>query len=362
MKRLLRIVVVAFVFVSIYLAMHFYVLSELFHFIGIPRGYGFYILMIVLSLSFIGTMVLERTMPNVFTRVLYTLSSVWLGVLFISLWILLINSVLTLFIEIPLLVQGTYTLSLIALISLYSLHNATRTNITWMTIPLKNLKKPLKIVQLTDIHIGTIRSSKFLKKIVETVNSINPNFVVITGDLFDGSAPLTKEIVSPLNDLKAPAYFVIGNHEIYDGIAGVSEILKSTKLKVLRNEKSSFKEIQIIGVDFSDDKKYLEEILPRISINKKKPAILLYHPPASLEPVEKAGIGLQLSGHTHKGQIFPFNLFVRLAYPYVTGLHTTEKTSLYISPGTGTWGPPMRLGSRNEITVIDLVKEMKNKK
>ncbi|MBX4212191.1 metallophosphoesterase, partial [Candidatus Pacearchaeota archaeon] len=118
------------------------------------------------------------------------------------------------------------------------------------------------------------------------------------------------------------------------------------------------KDIQIVGVDYSDSKGYLGEILPKISIDKNKPSILLYHPPASLDYIEKKGIGLQLSGHTHNGQIFPFNLFVKLIFPYVMGLYKGKEASIYVSPGTGTWGPPMRLGSRSEITLIHLTPEI----
>ncbi|MBX4212510.1 metallophosphoesterase, partial [Candidatus Pacearchaeota archaeon] len=231
-------------------------------------------------------MILERTIPNYLTRILYTLSAVWLGILFISLWVMIINNLINLFVDIPVFVQKLYVIGLISVVSLYALYNASMTRVKRISIHLKKLKRPVRLVQLTDLHIGTIRSSKFLARIVSKVNSLKPDLVVITGDLFDGSAPLTKEIIAPINSLEAPAYFTIGNHEIYDGIGEVSKILKSTKLKVLRNDKSSFKDIQIVGVDYSDSKGYLGEILPKISIDKNKPSILLYHPPASLDYIE----------------------------------------------------------------------------
>jgi predicted MPP superfamily phosphohydrolase len=114
--------------------------------------------------------------------------------------------------------------------------------------------------------------------------------------------------------------------------------------------------IQIIGVDYSYEKNHLEKVLLQMEIDKSKPSILMYHVPTEIEAANNAGINLQISGHTHKGQLFPFNFLGRIVFPYFNGLYEYNGTSLYVSQGTGTWGPPMRFGSRNEITLIELKK------
>ena len=163
-----------------------------------------------------------------------------------------------------------------------------------------------------------------------------------------------------LNLLESPVFLVFGNHEIFAG-ERTAELLKETKVKILRNEIVNFKGLQIIGIDYSDDKKHLSKILPKLEINKSKPAVLLYHPPASLDYINDAGINLHLAGHLHGAQIFPIHAIAKIAckssfkIPNYKGLHKKENSYLYISSGAGTWGPPMRLFSKSEITLAKLV-------
>jgi predicted MPP superfamily phosphohydrolase len=149
---------------------------------------------------------------------------------------------------------------------------------------------------------------------------------------------------------------VIGNHEIYDGLEKVIPVIEKTKAKILRNGVALFNGIQVVGVDYSERTKNFIKDLEKIKINKNKPSILLYHAPEDISIIEKKGIDLHLAGHTHGGQIFPFNLLVKLFFRNVRGLKKLNNTYQYTSMGTNIWGPPMRLGSRNEITVVDLIK------
>ena len=127
-----------------------------------------------------------------------------------------------------------------------------------------------------------------------------------------------------------------------------------TKLRILRNELVVFNQIQVIGVEYSFEHDHLKNTLKRLKINYDTPSILLYHIPKGLKEANEVGIDLQLSGHTHNGQIMPFNFLVKLMFPYINGLYEYKGTKLYVSPGTGTWGPPMRIGSNCEITLIKL--------
>jgi predicted MPP superfamily phosphohydrolase len=182
--------------------------------------------------------------------------------------------------------------------------------------------------------------------------------VVITGDLVDGSTIVNHNVLSPINKIKSPVYFVIGNHEIYDGLDRVIPIFKKLKMKVLRDTNSKFQNINFIGIDYSDLKKEISAKLDKIEIDKHRTNILLYHATVfRLKELERRGIALHLAGHTHDGQIFPFSLFVKLLYPYTKGVYKRGNSTVLVSPGTGTWGPPMRLGSYNEIYLINLRKK-----
>ncbi|MFA6089803.1 MAG: metallophosphoesterase, partial [Candidatus Woesearchaeota archaeon] len=192
--------------------------------------------------------------------------------------------------------------------------------------------------------------------IIEKTNSLNPDVVVITGDFVDGSGKLSIKTFEQLNNIKAPTFMVMGNHEFYEGEQRVIDLLSETKVKVLRNESELIKGINIIGLDYSENKSYVAEHLKNIEFNNSKPTILLNHVPMGYEDAAKSGVKLQLSGHTHNGQIFPFTLLVKARFPKINGLYNIDNLSLYVSPGTGTWGPPMRLGSKNEITVLKLKK------
>ncbi len=162
---------------------------------------------------------------------------------------------------------------------------------------------------------------------------------------------------APFNKLRAEIYFVNGNHETYEGINKVNELFNKSKITVLDNKVVPFDGIQFVGVTYSETKNHLKTILSKLKLNESKPAILLYHAPDELKIAEKEGIDLQLSGHTHAGQIAPFNLITMLRYPRYRGLYNIGKMKLYVSPGTGTWGPYMRLGSKNEITLLKLTKK-----
>ena len=164
-----------------------------------------------------------------------------------------------------------------------------------------------------------------------------------------------------IDKLKCPVFLGIGNHDVYEGLDNVLEVLKTTNIGILMDEMIEVQGIQIIGINYSFEQNHLKNVLSQLKIDKSKPSILMYHVPTGIEAANAAGVDLQISGHTHKGQFFPFNYLGRLVFQYFNGLYEYNGTHLYVSQGTGTWGPPMRLGSRNEITLIKLKKEPENK-
>jgi predicted MPP superfamily phosphohydrolase len=243
--------------------------------------------------------------------------------------------------------------------SAYAFFNAGKLTVRSYTLPIPNLEAPLRVAHLSDIHVGTMHREAFLRRVVTLTNSTQPDVILITGDLFDGSAPIDEPILRPLNELRAPTYFSTGNHEEYEGMDNVRTTLSHLSLTFLENAVTEFRGVRLIGVND-------RHILPRTttlgmvldSLNVQAdstPTILLYHTPVEWETARSYGVSLMLSGHTHNGQIFPFNLLVRAVYRYVCGLYKEDDMYLHVSPGTGTWGPPMRLGSRCQVTVLNLV-------
>lgn len=234
-------------------------------------------------------------------------------------------------------------------------------------IPLDGLPPSLDgftIVQVTDIHIGPTLGREFIEEIVEKTNALKPDFVAITGDLVDGSVENLRDKIAPLANLQSRfgTFFVTGNHEYYSGVNDWIEFLSHHRVRTLHNERVVLErdggQICVAGIDDStghgvpghgpDIKKTLARHPDYI------PVVLLAHQPKAVTQAAAHSVKLQLSGHTHGGQIWPWRYLVYLQQPYLEGLHNHEGTQLYVSPGTGYWGPPMRLGTTAEITHIVL--------
>jgi len=250
------------------------------------------------------------------------------------------------------------------LFSTYGVWNATyNLDVKEITVKIKNLPEQWrgkKIVQITDLHLGPISGENFVRKIVDKINLLNPDVVVITGDLFDGMDGYSNNKVADFSKLKAPkgVYFVTGNHEVYLGVENAKEALESVNVKVLDNEMVDIDGLQIVGISFSkmfgvEDLK--QKILGIKNYDPNEASILLYHSPQGIEDAKAAGIDLQLSGHTHKGQMIPFPFITSAIFgKYYYGLTTEGNYSIYTSSGVGTWGPMMRTSGKSEIVVVTL--------
>jgi hypothetical protein len=241
--------------------------------------------------------------------------------------------------------------------------------VTRLKVPIQGLAPDLaglRIVQLSDLHLGPILGRAWLDEIVTAVNNLRPDLVAITGDLVDGHVEDLREDVAALRRLRAPhgVYFVTGNHEYYwDALAWVNE-LGRLGLDVLVNEHRVLARgagrLVLAGVtDLS-----ARSILRRHATDPAAalagapsgvPRVLLAHQPKSIHAARKLEVDLQLSGHTHGGQFFPWNLVIGLVQPLAKGLGRFGRTWLYVSRGTGTWGPPLRTGVPAEITELELV-------
>jgi predicted MPP superfamily phosphohydrolase len=245
---------------------------------------------------------------------------------------------------------------------------ARRLGVKDVTVPIAKLSERAsgyRIVQVSDIHVGPTIGRRFLEDMVRRINRLEPDLVAITGDLVDGRVSELGELLRPLADLRAKdgVFFVTGNHEYYSGASEWVEFLPTVDVRVLRNERVAIggeHGFDLAGIDDAtahhfDDGHGADLARAVEGRDETRPLVLLAHQPKAIVEAERHGVDLQLSGHTHGGQIFPFNFLVRLQQPYVAGLHEHGRAKIYVSNGTGYWGPPMRIGAPAEITNIALV-------
>ncbi|HET6345760.1 MAG TPA: metallophosphoesterase, partial [Myxococcota bacterium] len=223
----------------------------------------------------------------------------------------------------------------------------------------------LTIAQISDLHVAPLLGRAYVEAVVERTLALNPDLIVITGDLVDGSVAQLRDDVAPLGRLKAPhgVYFVTGNHEYYSGVDPWLDELRRLGIRPLRNERVSVGEgadsFDLAGVDDWTSRGFgggHGPDLPR-AVAGRDPArelVLLAHQPRAIFEAAEHGVGLMLSGHTHGGQLWPFGYLVRLVQPYVQGLAQHGPTQIYVNRGTGYWGPPMRLGAAPELTLLEL--------
>lgn len=356
MTKTMQYVVFYGVFCLVMLGLHLYVFVRVRKLLDLSVAWPLAVALAVLCLSFPACTLLEKFSPGGLSRVAYTLASIWLGVFFLLFSLLIFYEPVRLLFHTDSRRMGILLLTVAGALSLYGLVNALFIQVRQITVPLKGLASPLKAVHLSDLHVGTIHNSGYLRRVVARTNALAPDIVCITGDMFDGIGPVTAHTVAPLKSLRAPAYFATGNHEKYSGIEKVAAILSGTGVTILRNRVVTVQGIQIAGVDNPvRENEKRNHVVGTLPINPQQPCLLLYHTPTGIEDARRAGVDLQLSGHTHAGQLVPFNLLTRLFYPYFSGLYRVGDFFLHVSPGTGTWGPPMRIGSRSEITCVNLV-------
>lgn len=265
------------------------------------------------------------------------------------------------------------------LVTLWGFSNARRTAaVVTVDVPIANLPAVLqgfRVVQLSDIHLGPTIKGPYLQRIVARVNHLAADMVAITGDLVDGSVTELANDVLPLMDLSSThgTFFVTGNHEYYSGAHAWIDALRGLGIRVLMNEHVVIHHHQdsqdpepammvVAGVtDFSahhfdethrSDPARAMAGVPDHAVFK----LLLAHQPRSASGAMLAGFDLQLCGHTHGGQFWPWNHFVKWQQPFTAGLHRLQSLWVYTSRGTGYWGPPKRFGAPSEITLLRLVR------
>lgn len=237
------------------------------------------------------------------------------------------------------------------LITGYAVWKALSVNNTKLVVRSDKLNQSLRIMHLSDLHAGS-RSKAFISRMVKQTNEHKPDIVLITGDLIDSSA-VDSVYLAPLAQLTCPVYLCLGNHERYVNLENAINAIKLNNVQILRSETVVNGELQITGIDDDENRDQVNNELGQIARDSNKYQILMYHRPDGFEDAAAAGIDLMLCGHTHAGQMWPFGLLVKRRFPYLNGRFTHNNATLFVSQGTGTWGPTMRLGTSSEMTLIE---------
>ncbi|MBU2568022.1 MAG: metallophosphoesterase [Elusimicrobia bacterium] len=362
-----------FLFLSIYLSMHYYVYARVSKGLGLSRAFSRYLLagFLLSALSFFIFEILSRKTAHPLLRPFHLLSSSWLGVISIATTTFIIADVVRLMFRKER--SGYYAtvaaVTVSALLSVYSFVNVVfrKPLIKELNIPISKLPAELSgfsIVQLSDLHLHPLKSERWLETIVDEVNKLHPDVVVITGDLIDANLCKMDKHCGALGRIESVhgVYAVAGNHEFYVGLDTFEKIAADSGITVLRDESVTIAGgLVLAGIDdFLTKKRFtgtspdLKSILEKC--DRTKPLILLSHQPDVFDEAVKYGVDLQLSGHTHAGQVPPMDFLVMLYFKYPVGLYAKNLSHLYTTPGTGTWSPPMRLFTRSEIVRVTLTR------
>ncbi len=328
---------------------------------------GFFFL---ISMSFVFFSIIGSYTYNSIIRFFYTLSAWWIGTLY---WLFLGSLLLCIFFFFwPQFIGTGIMFLLVELmviiafgISFYGTVHSHSIAITPYTLPIKNLNPAWngrKIALVADTHFGHVWSLKRASFLAQRIASLKPDMLLIPGDFYDGPPAPYEALASLFSKTHPPlgTFFVAGNHEQFRPSTPYTEALSKAGIQVLTNEKILVEGLQIIGVTYLDTvtAETTRKTLKKLDINPLLPSILLKHVPKDVSVLEEFNISLQVSGHTHFGQVWPFGYLTQLAHQgFAKGLKYSGKSAVITTTGAGTWGPPQRVGSSAEIVIITLTND-----
>ena len=321
---------------------------------------------LLISMSFVAASLLAWRYNNTLIRAFYSLAAMWLALfnfLFFAAcacWVIYgISRLFRWQLDGRLLAIVSFAVALAA--GVYGLVNAAWLRVKRVSVQLPGLPESWRgrvAALVSDTHLGHVRGAGFIRRIVALLNRAKPDIVLLAGDVFDGTAVNAEKVVSPFREIAAPlgTYFVTGNHEEFRDSSQYIAAIAKAGVRVLKNEKVTVDGLQIVGVFYHEStwEPRLEEILQAASIDRARASILISHEPRHLAVAEREGISLQVSGHTHGGQMIPWTRFAhRIFGRFVHGLQRFGQMLVYTSYGAGTWGPPARVGTYAEIVLIE---------
>jgi len=368
-----RLVVFISIVQSILWLGHWFLYSTLASFFGPPAAsWAVKATLIFLSVSFVLASLLAWYSHHPLVRLFYTISAVWLGFASYVLWASLLSwiaygVVWVAGIGVTPRAIACFFFAAAAAAGLYGIINAAWLRVTRVTVALPNLPEQWRgrvAALVSDTHLGHVRNGRFIRRVVSKLAALKPDIVFLAGDLYDGTSGNFGKLAEPWKALTSPhsppavphgVYYIAGNHEeFYSDAEFLGPLLKSG-VRALDNEKVEVDGLQVVGIHYRDathPERY-RELLRSHCLDRNRASVLLLHAPVHLEVAEAEGISLQLSGHTHGGQFFPWTWIAgRVWGKFIHGLQHWGDLRVYVSYGAGTWGPPMRVGTTPEIVLI----------
>ena len=350
---------------------HWFLYETWVHFCYLPPAVPprfVWVAVFILSLSFTAASVLSLQTANRIVRWFYAVSAVWIGfgsfALYaaIACWIV-VGLQMILGTSISSWTIADTFFGAAALATIYGVFNASSPRVRSFRVKLGGLPESWRgrtAALVSDLHLGPVRGAGMSRKTVEALNHLNPDIVFIPGDFYDGTTADLPALAAPWKELRVRlgAYFVAGNHEQFRDDAPYFNALQGAGIRVLHNEKVVVEGLQIAGVHFADTVQpaRYHQVLRNMQIDASRASVLLSHAPSRLGVPEQEGISLQLAGHTHGGQFWPYTWITnRIFGRYVHGLNRFGRLTVLTTYGIGTWGPPLRVGTIPEIVLIEFV-------
>lgn len=361
------IVVVIALLQGLLLGTHWFIYRTLVVFLGpfsAPTSLALRVAILLLAFSFVVVTLLGFRFTNHLVTLLYRIAAVWLGfftfLLLAACLCRLAGFALTLAglsADRPLAAVVLFGLAVLA--GIYGLVNARFIRIRRISVQLAGLPDSWRgrtALVVSDMHLGHVHGPGFSRRIVRLAARLSPDIIFFPSDLFDGGKADAAALAEPFHALAPPlgSYFSTGNHDEYGNAALYAEVLTRAGIRILANEKVTVDGLDIVGVSHGDSHPIrLRITLESLHLTPGRASILLNHVPSNFTPVEEAGFALQVSGHTHAGQFFPFTWVARRVFGRFTyGLQRYGALQVYTSSGAGTWGPPMRVGTSPEIALL----------
>ncbi len=359
MKKVSLLIIFITIMSVIYSGMNYYVYYSLVKGLGLVGRWKLIlqIVFIILASTFIIGRFLQIKFP---VYKLTYIGNLWFGIISIAITVFIGKDILILLIGKQYKNTGfILALLLVIILIFWSIFNVIKGTIV-KEVKINSSKyqndNPLNIVLLSDVHLSRMVSTKWLKSVVKQVNGLSPDVIVITGDFVDDDYQYLEKFVPILKQLKSKLgiYAVAGNHDHFRGVEGFANYLEEVNVHLLLNEGVKVSsQVNLIGLDEGVaryNNTLFKEVLSQCKSEQYN--ILLSHQPVGFKEAVELGVDLQLSGHTHNGQILPLNLMINIFYRYAYGLYKYKTGHIYTTSGTGTWGPPMRLFSNCEVVKL----------
>ncbi len=358
MKSILLFFTIILVFFAIYFFGLYFSINRLYFYFGMKNIINPLIISLIIFGLVLLSNFLQESFSNYFTQGLYNGSYLLFALALMFILVTVILEVIKYILKIKIL-GSTFAFIIIIitlLLFVYSFINALSYNQKEIIIKSDKITENINIVHLSDLHLFGVNSKNRFQNVYKKAIKNKPDYIVITGDLFDRPGKISLDTLEITNKYNIPVIYAHGNHDLMYGEERVLDILNNCKIIYLDTNSFENKNIVFTGVRYSREEGFLKKELSKVEIKNENYNILLYHEPIDVPIAKEKGIDLMLSGHTHGGQAFPITLLVKAIYPYYRGLYEYQNMKIIVSQGTNFWGPKVRLGTRNEIITIKLEK------